>query len=73
LFVDGFVHPVFGLFGTADIEITVLLSFTAIVQDIFPNSIDTGAFISGTSHDFGHDAGFVGREKVQGGLELRFS
>ena len=34
--VDGFVHPLFGLFGTMVFEVSVFLSESDIVFDIFP-------------------------------------
>ena len=51
LFVNGFVHPVLGLFAATDVEIFTLLGFAAIVQYVFPYFLDSGFLVSGTGHD----------------------
>jgi len=73
LLVDGFIHPVFRLLPPAAVKIAVLLGFAAIVQDIFPNSIDARPLVCRAGHDLRGDTRFVWREKVQGGLQLYLS
>ena len=51
LFVNGFVHPVCGLFAASNVEIFALLGFAAIVQYVFPYFFDPGFLVSGTGHD----------------------
>ncbi len=68
LLVDGFIHPVFSLFGAAVFEIAVLLGFAAIVQDVFPDGVNACTFVGRAGHHFRHNARFVGREEVQGRL-----
>ena len=56
--VDGLVHPVFGLFGTMGIEVTVLFGESDIFLNILPYVHDTGMVDGGAADSLWFPSGF---------------